>query len=85
MFEVVGFVASSRKSIRLDTRQGNHVDNEQSLPPDQQAVTLFDRVVEQHTHWVMRKGMLRHIQLLRSRLGESKDMHIRGGSTEDIA
>ena len=55
MFEIVGFAASSRKSIRLDTRQGNHVDNEQSLPPDQQTVTLFDRVVDQHTHWVVRK------------------------------
>ena len=55
MFEVVDFTASSRKSIRLDTRQGNHVDNEQSPAPDQYAVTKFDEIVDQHPYWTTRK------------------------------
>lgn len=56
MFEVVTFAGSRQRSIGLDTRAGNHVENEQSLPPDHQTVALYNRVLEKHPAWVARKA-----------------------------
>lgn len=55
MFENLAFASSPGRSIRLDTRTGKEIENEQSLPPDQRTVSIFQRIVQQHPQWSTRK------------------------------
>lgn len=55
MFESLAFASSPRRSIRLDTRTGKEIENEQSLPPDERTISIFRRIVKQHPQWTTRK------------------------------
>lgn len=55
MFQSLSFASSPRRSIRLDTRTGKEITNEQSLPPDQRTVSIFEGIVQQHPQWTTRK------------------------------
>ena len=55
MFELVQMLALPRPSIRLDTRLGTHIDNEQSPPPSQDILSAFGRILRQHPYWQVRK------------------------------
>lgn len=55
MFERIALAGSRPRSIRLDTRAGNRIVNEQSLPPDPQTVAIFERIRQRHGQWRLRK------------------------------
>ena len=56
MFEGIGALSSRPISIRLDTRAGNSIENEQSLPTDENTKSKFGAILQKHSSWQVRKA-----------------------------
>lgn len=56
MFENVNFLGTPRKSILLDTREGNRIENDQALPPEQEHLRAYARILAERQNWQPRIG-----------------------------
>lgn len=56
MLEGIGALSSRPISIRLDTRAGNSIENEQSLPTDTSAESRFSAILRKHSSWQVRRA-----------------------------
>ena len=56
MFEGIGALSSRPISIRLDTRAGNSIENEQSLPTDETTESKFGAILKKHSSWQVRRA-----------------------------
>lgn len=56
MFDELNFLGTKRKSIALATRQGSNIENEQALPPEQEALDAYEKHCLKYTNWSERVG-----------------------------
>src|SRR5262245_55764449 len=55
MLELLRLAGSPQKSIRLQTRAGTDVENDQAAPPDERMVRIADALAAKHPFWSRRR------------------------------
>lgn len=55
MFELPHLAGSRERGIEVQTRLAARIPNSQALEPDSQSVAVFERLLEKHPNWILRK------------------------------